>query len=153
MYERILIPTDGSDVAEVAVEHAVDLANKYDADLHALYVADTEAINLTLGTEQVDRIREGRFGEMPELRDDAEAATGHVSEVAAEVGIDVTEHHSGGVPHKMIVKYAEENDVDLIVMGSHGRTRVGKVVLGSVTAKTLRSTHIPTLVVDYKGEF
>jgi nucleotide-binding universal stress UspA family protein len=153
MYERILIPTDGSDVAEVAVEHAVDLAKKYDAELHALYVADTEAINLTLGTEQVDRIREGRFGEMPELRNDAQEATGHVSDVAAEVGIDVTEHHSGGVPHQMIVQYAEENDVDLIVMGSHGRTRVGKVVLGSVTAKTLRSTHIPTLVVDYQGEF
>ncbi|MFW5937552.1 MAG: universal stress protein [Halanaeroarchaeum sp.] len=153
MYERILIPTDGSDVAEVAVEHAVDLAKKYDAELHALYVADTEAINLTLGTEQVDRIREGRFSEMPELRDDAEAATGHVREVAAEAGIEVTEHHSGGVPHQMIVQYAEENDVDLIVMGSHGRTRVGKVVLGSVTAKTLRSTHVPTLVVDYKGEF
>ena len=44
MYERILVPTDGSNVAQAAVDHAIDLATKYDAELHALYVADTDAI-------------------------------------------------------------------------------------------------------------
>lgn len=152
MYERILIPTDGSEVAESAVDHAVDLAEKYDAELHALYVADTEAINITLGTEQVDRIKQGRFGEMPELKEQAQEATGHVREIAEERGIDVVEHHAGGVVSNLIVSYADDHDIDLIVMGSHGRSRTGKIILGSVAAKTLRSTRIPVLVVDVHGE-
>lgn len=151
MYERILVPTDGSDVAEVAVEQAIDLAEKYDSEIHALYVADTDSIAYSLGTEQVDRIRQGNFNEMTELRREAEDATGYVTDRASEHGIKVTEHHEGGQPHTMIGKYAEDHDIDLIVMGSHGRAGVRRALLGSVTERTLRSTHVPVLVVDYQG--
>lgn len=151
MYERILVPTDGSDVAEAAVDQAIDIAEKYGAEVHALYVADTDSIAYSLGTEQVDRIRQGNFNEMTELRQEAEAATGYVTERAAEHGLDVVEFHEGGRPHKMINKYAEDNDIDLIVMGSHGRAGVRRALLGSVTERTLRSTHVPVLVVDYQG--
>lgn len=152
MYDRILIPTDGSAVAEVAVEHAVDLAKKYDAELHALYVADVDAISISLGAEQVDRIRQGKFPEMDELREEAESATGFVVDHAKDAGIEVVERHSGGIPHRMIKKYAENNDIDLIVMGSKGRSGVRRALLGSVTERTLRSTQVPVLVVDYNGE-
>jgi len=64
MYEHILVPTDGSDVAEAAVDHALDLAEKYDAEVHALYVVDIDSVNYSLGTEQVDRLKQGRFDEM-----------------------------------------------------------------------------------------
>jgi nucleotide-binding universal stress UspA family protein len=151
MYDRILVPTDGSDVAEAAVEQAVDLAEKYGAEIHALYVADTDAIAYGLGTEQVDRIRQGNFGEMQELREEAEAATAHVADLAAEHNLEVVEHHAGGRPHAMIADYAEDHDIDLIVMGSHGRAGVRRALLGSVTERTLRSTHTPVLVVDYQG--
>ncbi|MFC6770264.1 universal stress protein, partial [Halorubrum pallidum] len=124
MYERILIPTDGSDVAEAAVDHALDLAEKYDAEVHALYVVDIDSVNLSLGTEQVDRLRQGRFGEMEELKERADEATGTVAERGEERGIEVVEHISGGRPHKLIGEYAEDHDVDLIVMGSHGRAGV-----------------------------
>jgi len=63
MYEHILVPTDGSDVAEAAVDHALDL-EKYDAEVHALYVVDIDSVNYSLGTEQVDRLKQGRFDEM-----------------------------------------------------------------------------------------
>jgi len=151
MYERILIPTDGSDVAEAAVEQAIDLAEKYGAEIHALYVADTDAVAYGLGTEQVDRIRQGNFSQMTELREEAEEATAHVADLAAEHGLDVVEHHAGGQPHRMIGEYADDHDIDLIVMGSHGRAGVRRALLGSVTERTLRSTHVPTLVVDYQG--
>ncbi|MXR51074.1 universal stress protein [Halovenus sp. WSH3] len=151
MYDRILVPTDGSDVAEAAVDQAIDLAEKYGAEIHALYVADTDSIAYTLGTEQVDRIRQGNFNEMTELRQEAEAATGYVTDRAAEHGIEVVEHHEGGRPHTMIGKYADDHDIDLIVMGSHGRAGVKRALLGSVTERTLRSTHVPVLVVDYRG--
>ncbi len=149
MYNRILVPTDGSDVAEAAVDHALSIARNNDAELHALYVADTNAISVSLGTEQVDRIRQGQFSEMTELREQAEAATGYVADVAAEAGLEVVEHHAGGVPHRIIANYAEEHGIDLVVMGSHGRTGVRRALLGSVTERTLRSTRAPVLVVDY----
>jgi len=152
MYERILVPTDGSDVAESAVDHALDLAEKYDAEVHALYVVDIDSVHLSLGTEQVDRLKQGRFGEMEELKEQADEATGAVAERGAERGLDVVEHVSGGRPHKLIASYAEDNEIDLIVMGSHGRAGVRRALLGSVTERTLRSTHIPVLVVDYIEE-
>ena len=151
MYERILVPTDGSRVAKAAVDHAVDIAGKYDAELHALYIADTDAIAYGLGTEQVDRIRQGQFSDMKALREEAEDATGYVVERGGARGLTVHEHHAGGKPHRMIADYAEDNDVDLIVMGSHGRAGVRRALLGSVTERTLRSTSTPVLVVDYRG--
>lgn len=151
MYERILVPTDGSKVAQAAVDQAIDLADKYGSEVHALYIADTDAIAYSLGMEQVDRIRQGKFDEMTELREKAEAATGYVTEQGEEHGIDVVEHHAGGQPHDMIADYAEDHDIDLIVMGSHGRAGVRRALLGSVTERTLRSTHVPVLVVDFRG--
>ncbi|CAI50660.1 UspA domain protein [Natronomonas pharaonis DSM 2160] len=151
MYERILIPTDGSKVAKAAVDQAVDIAEKYDAEVHALYVADTDAISYSLGTEQVDRIRQGNFEGMTELREEAKAATGYVAEQAAEHGLESVEHHAGGQPHRLISSYAEDHGIDLVVMGSHGRSGVRRALLGSVTERTLRSTHVPVLVVDYQG--
>ena len=148
MYDTILVPTDGSDTAEYAVEHAIDLAEKYDADVHALYVVDTSAIDVSLGTEQVDRIRQGKFGDMPELEQRANEATGVVAAKAEAHEIRVTEAVVAGQPHKQISSYAVDNDVDLIVMGSAGRSGVRRALLGSVAERTLRSTKIPVLVVD-----
>jgi len=150
MYERILIPTDGSEVAEAAIEQAVDLAEKYDAELHALYVVDTDAVAYSLGTEQVDRLRQGKLEEIAEIKSKAEAATSFVRDRGEARGLDVVERHVGGRPHELIAEYAADNDVDLIVMGSHGRSGVRRALLGSVTERTLRSTHTPVLVVDYR---
>lgn len=152
MYERILVPTDGSKVAEAAVEHAIDIAERYGADVHAIFVADTDAIAYGLGTEQVDRIRQGQFEGMTELREDAEEATGYVTEAAEAAGLTAYERHAGGQPHRLIADYAEDNDIDLVVIGSHGRSGVRRALLGSVTERVLRSTHVPVLVVDYEPD-
>lgn len=148
MYERILVPTDGSDTAEQAVDHALDLAERYGAELHALYVVDTDSMSLSLGTEQVDRLRQGRYDEMEEVKDRADRATGAVADRGRERGLAVVEHVSAGRPHALIADYAEDNDVDLVVMGSHGRSGVRRALLGSVTERVLRTTHVPVLVVD-----
>jgi nucleotide-binding universal stress UspA family protein len=152
MYEHILIPTDGSDVAESAVEHALDLAERYDAEVHALYVVDIDSVNLGLGTEQVDRLKQGRFDEMEELKSKANEATGVVAARGTERDVNVIEHVAGGRPHTVIADYADDHGMDLIVMGSHGRAGVRRALLGSVTERTLRSTHVPVLVVDYLDE-
>ncbi|ELZ84795.1 universal stress protein UspA-like protein [Haloferax elongans ATCC BAA-1513] len=152
MYDHILVPTDGSTAAESAVDQAVDLASKYDATLHALYVIDVDATSYSLGTEQVDRLRQGHLDEMPEVQADADEATGYVADVAAAHGLVVKEHVTAGEPARAIRKFVEDNDIDLVVMGSHGRSGLSRVVLGSVTEKVLRRTRLPVLVVDMHGE-
>ncbi|MDQ2051403.1 universal stress protein [Natronolimnohabitans sp. A-GB9] len=152
MYEKILVPTDGSEVAENAVEHALDIAEQYDAAVHALYVIDTSAMDVGLGTEQVDRIRQGQYDEMPEVQERANKATGSVADRASEAGLEVTESVVAGQPHDRIAGYAEDHDADLIVMGSAGRGGVKRVLLGSVAERTLRTTNIPVLVVDIRED-
>ncbi|MFC7156320.1 universal stress protein [Halomarina halobia] len=152
MYDTILVPTDGSDVAETAVDHALDLAERYGATVDALYVVDIDAMEVSLGTEQIDRLRAGRFHEMDEVRERAEAATGYVAAAGAERGVEVVEHVRAGVPHRVIADYVEDHDVDLVVMGSHGRSGVRRALLGSVTERVLRSTKRPVLVVDARAD-
>jgi nucleotide-binding universal stress UspA family protein len=152
MYDTILVPTDGSDTAENAVEHALDLAERYGAEVHALYVVDVDAMSLSLGAEQVDRLQQGNFDEMEEVKAKAEAATGHVADRARERDLETVEHVAGGQPHTVVAEYAEDRGVDLVVMGSHGRSGVRRALLGSVTERVLRETHVPVLVVDVRGE-
>ena len=151
MYQKILVPTDGSDAAEAAVDQALDLAEKYGAEIHALYVVDIDSISLSLGAEQLDRIEQGNYGEMDEVRERADSAIDHVVRRARDRGLQPVDHVSAGAPHDMIADYVEDHDIDLVVMGSHGRSGVKRALMGSVTERTLRSTHAPVLVVDVQG--
>jgi nucleotide-binding universal stress UspA family protein len=152
MYDKILVPTDGSKGAEIATPHAVDIAKRYGAELHVIFVVDTDAVDLSLGSEQVQRIREGRFGEMDELKKMAEESTARIADHARAEGLQVVEAIVAGIPHKKIVKYAAEHGIKLIVMACHGRSGVSRVLLGSVTERVVRKAHVPVLVVDMDHE-
>ena len=131
MYERILIPTDGSEVAERAGEFAAAVASRLDADLHVISV---EAPGGDLLAED-----EGA----------AQHAVEAVAETAVEAGLDPTTEvvDTRWSVHGAIIGYAEEHDIDCIVMGTHGRTGVGRFLLGSVAEQTLRESPIPVLTV------
>ena len=148
MFDRVLVPTDGSEAAEKAAPYAAKLASTFDATLHVMYVVDTEAISQTLGSEQVDRIEAGQFGEMRELHEDAAGAIDRIREHTEVEGIAIDPVIDAGVPHEAIVRFAEDNDVDLVVMTSQGRQGVRRALLGSVTERVARITTTPVLVVD-----
>jgi nucleotide-binding universal stress UspA family protein len=140
MYDAILVPTDGSETATAALEHARQLAVQHDAALHVLYVTESPAIAPTpTGGEVLDRLRE--HGEQV-----VEAAIDRVKEDVGTVESVV----ATGPPHRAIVDYVEDNDIDLVVMGTHGRTGVSRVVLGSVTERVVRLSPVPVLTV--RGE-
>jgi len=102
MYDRILVPTDGSSTAEAAFEHAVELATRYDAEIYALYVVDTDAMSIALGPEQVDRVLNGQFEGMSEIREKAEEAIDRVAAIAEEAGVECHTEIRGGQPHRKI---------------------------------------------------
>lgn len=143
MYDRILVPTDGSVEGERAVRHALDLAEAHGADVHALYVVNTASyagLPMESSWEGVDEL----------LRSDAEAAVESVTELAAGRDVDVETAVTEGSPSRQIVRYAENNGCDLIVMGTHGRGGLDRLLLGSVTEKVVRSSSIPVLTVSIK---
>lgn len=140
LYDRVLVPTDGSPASRRAIEHAVDLADTHDAELHALYVINTASF-ASLPTE-------GSWeGVSDMLSREGESALEAVREVATRQDIPIETVQLDGAPSREIVRYAEENGCDLIVMGTHGRGGIDRLLLGSVAEKVVRSSTIPVLTI------
>jgi nucleotide-binding universal stress UspA family protein len=138
MYDNILIPTDGSEESEAAVEHGVELAKAFDAKVHALYVIETQATYI-LTAELGD-------AEMEEYRDYGEGVVSDLANRAAEQGLDATGVIKTGKIAEEIVEYAEDNEIDLIVLGRRGRGSIEQY-LGSTSEKVVRRSEIPVTVV------
>lgn len=138
MFDDILVPTDGSEYAEAAAEYAEDLAMRYGATVHALCVVDARTLE---NAPHYDRVR----------AESAEIA-GRVCDELAEGGITTERAVRTDVPHRAILRYATEQGIDLIVMGTHGRTGVDRYLLGSVTEKVVRLSDAPVLTVKLPGE-
>lgn len=151
MYERILLTTDGSEAAKTAFDHAIDIAARRGATLHVLYVVDTDAIAYSRGDDKIERLEGDDLEELPGLQERARQAIETVVDRAREAGVETRPSIRGGAPYEAIPDYAEEHDIDLIVMGSHGRSGAKRMLLGSVTERILRSTTIPVLVTDARG--
>ncbi|WP_458189201.1 universal stress protein [Haladaptatus sp. NG-WS-4] len=136
MYDTILVPTDGSEGSERAVELAIDLATTYDATLHPLHVID---VNMLAIEDEFETI-------LSSLEDSAQEMVDDVVERATNAGVSTTEGFFDlGVPYKVILDYADEHDIDLIVMGTHGRTGLDRYLLGSITEKVVRTSDVPVL--------
>ncbi|MCJ7429555.1 MAG: universal stress protein [Candidatus Nanohaloarchaeota archaeon QJJ-5] len=137
MYDDILLPTDGSDATVAAIDHAVALAERFDATLHGLYVIDTSERFYEDAIEKLNDEAQARGERSLSAVLDATEGTGVIAE--AEV--------QRGVPYKTVNDYVEANDIDLIVMGTHGRTGFDRMVLGSTTEKVVRTADVPVMTV------
>lgn len=141
MYDSILLPTDGSDGASEALEHALGAARAYDAELHVISVVDRRVI-LAADTDEKSDVR-------GELSDDATTAVEALAKRANEAEVPVTTAIPEGVPHREIISYAAETPVDLLVIGTQGRTgREKRLNLGSTTERVVKKAELPVLVVD-----
>jgi nucleotide-binding universal stress UspA family protein len=138
MYDDILVPTDGSPAADAAVDHAVTLADRFDATVHALYVVDATAYSaIEAGTDIVAEA----------LETEGKDAVSRIAAAADEADISVIESVVSGTAYGSILEYADDHDIDLIVMGTHGRRGIDRYLLGSVTERVVRSANQPVLTV------
>lgn len=144
-FERILLPTDGSDPAAAAVDHAAAVAERTDATVHVLYVVDARSFSGDPDFGLPADLNE-RFVAM------GDRATGEVADRLRARGVDVVTEVRTGVPSADILAYADEEEVDLVAMGTAGRTGVGRYLLGSTTERVVRHANAPVLAVNARDE-
>jgi nucleotide-binding universal stress UspA family protein len=141
MFDRILIPVDGSGPAQNAARLGIELAVEHDATVHGLYVV--EPVTIT----------EGGTGQIIEaMQETGKEIVSDLAEQAEAEGLTAVTDVKTGVAHNEILEYAEENDIDLLVLGTHGRTGIGRYLLGSVTEKLVRLSDVPVLTVRPESE-
>ncbi|AFZ72640.1 universal stress protein [Natronobacterium gregoryi] len=143
MYDRILLPTDAEKGTELATEHAIAVAAHTDAELHLLSVVDSDVYSSYTGDEYVHEFE----GLEAALEQTGEHALEAVAESAREAGIEPEPVVRHGTPHEEIIDYAEEADVDLLVMGSKERSGEYRRLIGSVTDRVARLASRPVTIV------
>ncbi|WP_018111202.1 universal stress protein [Thermus igniterrae] len=141
MYKSILMPTDGSPCSFQALEHGLGLAKALGARVHFLYVLENPAQAIWIAPESVPYGLEL----LEDLRKAGEETIAKALALAQERGVEATGEVKEGVPIPTIVEAAK--GFDLLVMGTHGRTGLDKLLLGSVTEGVLHRVGVPVLVV------
>ena len=141
MSEHVLVPFDGSPQSEAALEHALEAHPE--AKITALTVIDP--IEAGYGSRASFPTLSGEWFERAEIA--AEETLEHAVVRSEQQGRTIETDTTTGRPARTIVEYAEETGVDAIVMGSHGRDGVARVLLGSVAETVIRRSSVPVTVV------
>ncbi len=141
--DRILVPIDFSETAQHALDYARDLAQMFGAEVHLLHVVP-------------DPVAQGWAGEatgmvIPDLLRTWEADSDKRLQEIEVNGVTVERVTAVGHDFVEILKYAGGNDIDMIVMGTHGRGAVKHMLLGSVAEKVVRKAPCPVLTVRHPG--
>ncbi len=145
LYKKLLIATDGSEYTKKAIDYGIDLAINTEAKLQAIYVVDTGAyrsIPLSAPEEYAFSL----------LRKEGDMAIKYVADTAEIAGLEVEGIIAEGHPAEEIIKYAEKNSIDIIVIGTLGKSGLDRFLLGSVADKVIRNSKIPVIVVPVKNK-
>ncbi|UWG47703.1 Nucleotide-binding protein, UspA family [Halanaeroarchaeum sp. HSR-CO] len=137
---NILVPVDGSEHSERAVEYAVN--HFPDGDITALHVVELPEGYFSAFMEDLE--------DLPQVEDEkaeAREILDTIRATAEELGATIDTAYVTGKPSNQILTYAEENDIDEIVIGNRGLSGVGRVMFGSVAEQVVRRSEIPVVVV------
>jgi nucleotide-binding universal stress UspA family protein len=136
MYDTLLVPTDGSPGSAAAAEAAMVIADRFGAHVHALFVIDERYVPTEFDIPVEAAEREG------------ERAVEAVERLGEKHGIRVEKHLRRGVPHTEILEAIDEYPAEMVVMGTHGRTGIDRLVhLGGVTERVVRMSPVPVVAI------
>lgn len=137
-FNKILVPTDGSEYTKPAIKQAVELAKLTGAEIVALYVLDqTVLTNMPMDTAVMNVYKT--------LEKEGQEAVDYVLDLAKAEGVKVSVSVKEGTPVKVILE--ESANYDIIVMGTLGRTGMSKLLMGSVAERVVRAASCPVMVV------
>lgn len=143
-YRDVLVPTDGSSCAETAVTLGIDLSAVDDATLHLLSVVDVASLGMdTRAGLHIDGLEERAEETVADAATTAQSGGVETVTAAVETSTSI---------HRAILSYVENHDVDVVVVGTHGRTGFDRYLLGSVTEKLVRTAPVPVLTVRDAAE-
>ena len=134
MFARILVPIDFSAPSEAALTYGRKLADQFDAALHLLHIAENPFLRAASADRRAREEAPARW--LQDRLTDADRRRGAVASV-----------EQSDEPASEILRYAKSNDIDLIVMGTHGRTGLVRAALGSVAETVVRAASCPVLTV------
>jgi nucleotide-binding universal stress UspA family protein len=145
IFRKIMVATDGSELVKQAVKSAIEIAKLSEAKLYAVYVIEmgSHVIIHSLDEEWKKTMKK-------HLTINGEKATAYVENVGKAANIDVESVILEGNPTNEIIDFAENNDIDLIVMGTHEKTELQRFLVGSVAENVIRHSRKAVLII--KGE-
>lgn len=143
MFQHLLVPIDGSPTAQLAVDKAIGLARAFASAVSVLFVIDPYPFT-GVGADFADGQTRYLGAAKAEANDALAAARADFEAAGVRVSTSLVEAHA---VWRGIIEAAEAGGADLIVMGSHGRSGIEKLVLGSVAQRVLSHAHVPVLVV------
>ena len=145
IFKKIMIATDGSELVKQAVKSAVEIARLSEAKLYAVYV-------ISLGSNSIIHSLDEKWKNTmkKQLTIKGERAIAYVENVEKASNVEIESVILEGNPANEIIDFAEQNDIDLIVMGTHEKTELQRFLIGSVAENVIRHSRNPVLIV--KGE-
>lgn len=139
-YDDILVPTDGSDAANEAAEHAVELAKQFGGTVHALYVMDMGDAGFVATPSDIEETRN-------RLEKKGKEYTDEIRIIGDDVDVDVVTEIKSGIPEDEVREYIDEHGIDLLVLGKRGRSDPDKPMFGSLTQRLIGHLDIPVHTV------
>jgi len=135
--KRILVPTDFSKTSDIALQYGITLAQALNAQLYLLHVPGKTGENFEADFPF------GQFESPIRERFELLVSPQQGKQLRTEYAVRI------GTPHEEIMRYVSDRDIDLVVMGSHGRSGVARAVMGSVAETVVRQAPCPVLVVRH----
>lgn len=142
---RIILPVDFMHQSDILINGAIEFAKKMNGTLHLIHIAATDigfAIG-DMGFQYFPEIEQNEIRqELQQLRD--------MEEYIKSQGVECDHILKQGISKETILEYAKEKNADYIAMGSHGRSGIYDIVIGSLTKEITKSSHIPVLVIPIR---
>lgn len=146
MFKKILCPVDFSKFTEEVIAYAADIAKQYGAELHVLHVIP----NLTYFTPYESFLTpENLVAVEKNIQNEVERDFG---KILKHVGMEIKKVVKTGVAFVEIIDYAKSEGIDLIVMGTHGRSGIEHILIGNVAEKVVRKSPCPVMTIRPKGK-
>lgn len=142
-FKKIMIATDGSICSRMAANNAIEIARLSGGTVYAVYVVSTDYFSSMAVDLDWERMREA-------LKKEGVQALNYVTGAGEMEGVKVEPVLLEGHPATELIRYAKEEKMDLIVMGSLGKTGLNRLLLGSVAENMVRHSKVPVLVVKEK---
>lgn len=142
-FKKIMVATDGSVCSRIAVNKGIELARLSGGTVYAVYVVSTEYFSSMAVDFDWERMHEA-------LKKDGCKAVNYVKGIGELENVNVKSILLEGHPADELIRYAEENEMDIIVMGTLGKTGLDRLLLGSVAGNVVRHSKVPVMVVREK---